>query len=82
MLFRSTRFLLYSQWAVGIISYQTDGNGEDDMGELEANQNYVCFLLGTGIYSPYGKWEKVGTRRVLTIGTKEVVRRKLTTLWL
>ena len=78
-----TRFLLYSQWAVGIISYQTDGNGElDEMGELLANKNYVCFLLGTGIYSPYGKWEKVGTRKVLTIGTKEVVRRKLTTLWL
>ncbi|KAF8554893.1 hypothetical protein OG21DRAFT_1522170 [Imleria badia] len=78
-----TRFLLYSQWAVGIISYQTDGNGEkDELGELEANKSYICFLLGTGIYSPYGKWQKVGTRKVLTIDTKEVVRRELTTLLL
>ena len=80
-----TRFLLYSQWAVGIISYQTDSNangGHHEIGELGANENYVCFLLGTGIYSPYGKWDKVGTRKLLTIGTKEVVRRKLTTLWL
>lgn len=78
-----TRFLLYSQWAVGIISYQTDGNGEEDeMGELDGDTSYVCFLLGTGIYSPYGKWEKVGTRKVLSIRTKEVVRRKLMTLWL
>lgn len=77
-----TRFLLYSQWAVGIINYQTEGNGEkDEMGELEANKSYVCFLLGSGIYT-HGKWEKVGTRKVLTIGTKEVVRKKLTTLCL
>ena len=25
-----TRFMLYSQWAVGIFSYQTDGNGEKE----------------------------------------------------
>ncbi|KAF8435349.1 hypothetical protein L210DRAFT_3506209 [Boletus edulis BED1] len=78
-----SRFLLYSEWAVGVISYQTEGNGEmDKTGELEANKNYVCFLFGRGIYSPYTKWEKVGTMKVLTICTKEVVRKELKTVWL
>ena len=78
-----TRFLLFSQWAVGIINYQTDGTGDrEGMAELEARREYICFFLGTGIYSPYRKWEKVETKEVLSIRTKEVLRRPVTTVWL
>lgn len=78
-----TRFLLFSQWAVGIINYQTDGTGDrEGIGELEARREYICFFFGTGIYSHYKKWEKVETREVITIRTKEVLRRGVTTVWL
>ncbi|KAF8843065.1 hypothetical protein BDN67DRAFT_964969 [Paxillus ammoniavirescens] len=78
-----TRFLPYSQWAIGIINYQTDGTGNrGGTGELEAGTDYVCFFLGTGIHSPYGKWEKVDTNAVLTIHTKQILRKPVTTLWL
>ena len=78
-----TRYLLFSQWAVGIINYQSDGTGDrGGTAELEAGKDYVCFFLGTGIYSPYRKWEKVETKEVLTIRTKEVLRRRVTTVWL
>lgn len=78
-----TRFLVFSQWAVGIINYQTDGTDDrEGMAELGAGRDYVCFFLGTGIYSPYRKWEKVETKEVLTIRTKEVLRRRMTTVWL
>ena len=78
-----TRFLLFSQWAAGIINYQTDGAGNrEGMAELETGREYICFFLGKGIYSPYGKWEKVETKEVVTIHTKEVLRRRVTTVWL
>lgn len=78
-----TRFLPFSQWAVGIINYQTDGTGDrEGMAELEAGRDYMCFFLGTGIYSPHRKWEKVETKQVITIRTKEVVRRCVTAVWL
>lgn len=78
-----TRFLLFSRWAVGIVNYQTDGTGDrEGMAEVEAGRDYICFFLGTGIYSPYRKWEKVETKEVLAIRTKEVLRRRVTTVWL
>lgn len=78
-----TRFLLFSQWAVGIINYQTDGaDDREKMAELEAGGEYICFFLGKGIYSPYRKWEKIETAEVLGIHTKEVLRRPVTTVWL
>lgn len=78
-----TRFLHFSQWAVGVINYHTDGTDErGGMAELEPGKEYVCFLFGTGIYSPHRKWEKVETKEVLTIRTKEVARRRMTIVWL
>ncbi|KAF9241276.1 heterokaryon incompatibility protein-domain-containing protein [Melanogaster broomeanus] len=77
------RFMLHSRWAIGIINYQTDGTGNrGGVGELAADTDYVCFFLGTGIYSPYGKWEKVDTKAVVTIRTKQVVWKPVTALWL
>ncbi|KAF8141359.1 hypothetical protein EV363DRAFT_1307880 [Boletus edulis] len=78
-----TRFLLFSRWAVGIINYQTDGAGtREGMAELEAGREYICLFLGTGIYTNYREWEKVETKEVLTIRTKEVFRKRVTTVWL
>jgi len=78
-----TRFLLFSQWAVGIINYRTEGAGtREGIVELEAGREYICFFLGTGIYTHYRKWEKVETKEVLTIRTKELFRGRVTTVWL